>query len=273
MAQHTLASACYCSLVMGSPRQSGLRRWALACGLSKQGRQALHRSVAAGPARYETEGGGAASTGGFTNEGLPPSFDYFSAGLRGGGEEVRWRSAPSSAPACQACVRSRAVLCRVRAWRSVVLTDSFFSLILFYSFFQGLEEVAGPALDSEEAEGETGRRALVCGATALDAGSHAFECMCLGATQAAHPIPTAPPLNPDRSLPTAQPPTAAAARGRPRGPAARERRRARGPQCRGVTARGRGPGRRAGWPGPRRAGGRARSQRRGGPGGAVALTK
>lgn len=47
-------------------------------------------------------------------EALPPSYDYFSAGMRGGGDE-------------------------------------------------GLDEVVGPALDSEEAEGETARRALVGG--------------------------------------------------------------------------------------------------------------
>lgn len=56
--------------------------------------------------RYETEGGG-----GFTNEGMPPSYDYFSCGVRGGDD--------------------------------------------------GLDEIAGPALDSEDAEGESTRRAQV----------------------------------------------------------------------------------------------------------------
>ncbi|KAG2435382.1 hypothetical protein HXX76_007454 [Chlamydomonas incerta] len=63
---------------------------------------------------FETEGGGedGGGGGGWRGEGVPPSYDYFSAGMRGGGEE-------------------------------------------------GLDEVVGPALDSEEAEGETARRALL----------------------------------------------------------------------------------------------------------------
>jgi hypothetical protein len=60
--------------------------------------------------RYETEG---SAGGGFVSEGMPPSYDYFSAGMRDGSE--------------------------------------------------GLEEIAGPALDSEEADGESGRRAQVRG--------------------------------------------------------------------------------------------------------------
>eukprot|EP00198_Chlamydomonas_reinhardtii_P012328 XP_001701665.1 predicted protein [Chlamydomonas reinhardtii] len=62
---------------------------------------------------FETEGGGGEDGGGvWRGEALPPSYDYFSAGMRGGGDE-------------------------------------------------GLDEVVGPALDSEEAEGETARRALL----------------------------------------------------------------------------------------------------------------
>ncbi|GLC33673.1 hypothetical protein PLESTB_000102300 [Pleodorina starrii] len=58
---------------------------------------------------YETAGGGGGGGGGgFVSEGMPPSYDYFSAGMRGGDD--------------------------------------------------GLEEIAGPALDSEEADGESNRR-------------------------------------------------------------------------------------------------------------------
>ncbi|KAG2446835.1 hypothetical protein HYH02_008395 [Chlamydomonas schloesseri] len=84
---------------------------------------------------FETEGGGGDEDGGgccWRGEGMPPSYDYFSAGMRGGGDE-------------------------------------------------GLDEVVGPALDSEEAEGETARRAMLreadpAGAVTLGSGLRSGLC-------------------------------------------------------------------------------------------------
>ncbi|KXZ53578.1 hypothetical protein GPECTOR_6g495 [Gonium pectorale] len=95
--------------------QAGARRLcalALAAGLGLPSRALLGLLDQLLPAItavwYETEGGG----GGFSGEGMPPSYDYFAGGgLHGCGEEGL------------------------------------------------MEEVAGPALDSEEADGECGRRA------------------------------------------------------------------------------------------------------------------